>query len=69
MRSERVRSNAYEIVRKAVDSVIGKFTKREIVNVCPGLSEKSVEAALKRLMDEGYIHKHGAGRSTFYAKV
>ena len=69
MRSERVRSNAYEIVRKAVDSVIGKFTKREIVNVCPSLSEKSVEAALKRLMDEGYIRKHGAGRSTFYAKV
>ena len=69
MRSEQVRSSAYDIVRKAVDSTIGKFTKREIVNVCPSISEKSVETALKKLMDEGYISKHGTGRSTFYVKV
>lgn len=68
-RSVQVKSSAYDIVRKAVDSTIGKFTKREIVNICPSVSEKSVEAMLKKLLDDGYIEKHGVGRSTFYAKA
>lgn len=64
-----VKSDAYSIVKAAVDSRIGKFTKREIVNICPSISEKSVELAIKRLRDEGYIEKHGSGRSTFYARA
>lgn len=64
-----VKSTAYDIVKKAVDSRIGKFTKKEIVNICPSISEKSVESGLKRLADECYIEKHGSGRGTFYAKA
>lgn len=30
---------------------------------------KSVEAAIKKLMDEGYIIKYGLGKNTFYAKT
>ena len=48
--------------------LVGKFTKKEIVNICPSTSEKSVESSLKKLIDEEYIEKHGAGRNTFYAR-
>ncbi len=63
-----IRSRAYDIVKASVDTKIGKFTKREIDNICPSISEKSVEAALKRLLDESYIIKHGSGKNTFYSK-
>ena len=63
-----IRSKAYDIVKAAVDSKIGKFTKRDIVNICPSISEKSVEAVLKKLQDEGHIVMHGSGRNTFYSK-
>lgn len=68
-RSVTIKSSAKDIVRAAVDSKIGKFTKREIVNICPSISEKSVELGLKNLQEEGYIKKYGTGRSTFYSKV
>ena len=68
-RSVIVKRSAYDIVKAAVDTKIGKFTKREIVNICPSISEKSVELAIKKLQDEGYVEKHGSGRNTFYAKV
>lgn len=63
-----IKSKAYSIVKASVDTKIGKFTKREIVNICPSISGKSVEASLKKLLDEGYIVKHGSGKSTFYSK-
>ncbi len=63
-----IKNKAYDIVKDSVDTIIGKFTKREIVNICPSISEKSVEAALKQLLDKGYIMKYGLGKSTFYSK-
>lgn len=63
-----LKSKAYDIVKASVDTKIGKFTKRDIVNICPSISEKSVEASLKKLLDEGYIEKHGSGKNTFYSK-
>ena len=39
-----IKSKAYDIVKASIDTKIGKFTKREIVNICPSISEKSVEA-------------------------
>lgn len=64
-----VKSKAYDIVKTAVDSRIGKFTKKEIANICPSISEKTVEAALGKLVREDYIERHGTGRNSFYAKV
>lgn len=64
-----VKSKAYDIVKATVDSKIGKFSKRDIANICPSISEKSVEAAIRKLVDEGYIERHGTGRNTFYAKI
>jgi predicted HTH transcriptional regulator len=63
-----IKSKAYDIVKAAVDSKVGKFTKKEIANICPSISEKSVEAALRKLIDERYIERHGAGKNSFYAK-
>ncbi len=60
--------SAYEIVRKAVSETLGIFIKREILEQCPCVGSSSVEAALKRLTEEGYILRHGAGRSTTYVR-
>jgi len=62
------KSTPYEIVRKAVDSKLGVFTKAEILELCPSIRSSSVEAALKRLKDEGYIRSQGSGRSTTYVR-
>ena len=63
-----IRSKAYDIVKASVDTRLGKFTKRELAEICPSISDKSVEAALKRLVGEEYVIKHGVGKNTFYAK-
>ena len=69
IRTVTVKSKAYDIVKAAVDSKIGKFSKKDIANICPSISEKSVEAAVRKLVDEGYIERHGTGRNTFYTKI
>lgn len=59
--------SSFEMVEKAVNSKIGKFTKSDIMELCPEIGRASVENALKKLCDDGKIEKHGAGRSTFYS--
>lgn len=61
--------SAIKMVRKAVTSKIGKFTKMEIVQMCPSLSNSSVESSLKKLVREGLIEKCGASRATYYIKI
>lgn len=60
---------AIDMVRKAVQSKIGKFTKAEIVEICPSLSPSSIEVALKKLVVSGELVKQGAGRSTVYIRT
>ena len=59
---------AQEMVQQAVDGVIGKFTKADIVELCPTLSVKTIEVAIKKLLDNGDIIKNGVGKATFYIK-
>ena len=59
---------AIEMVKKAISTIIGKFTKAQIVELCPSLSVKSIESSLKKLTDENKLEKHGAGKSTFYIR-
>jgi len=59
---------AIETVRRAVMGRIGKFTKAEIQALCPGLGKTSVESSIKKLVDDGFLIKHGVGRSTFYTR-
>lgn len=59
---------AVETVRRAVYNKIGKFTKSEVMELCPTLSKASVENALKQLVEKRLLIKHGSGRSTFYTR-
>ena len=59
---------AIDAVRKAVQSSVGKITKTRIHELCPSLSASSVEVAIKKLVANGELTKHGAGRSTFYIR-
>lgn len=61
-------TSSLDTVRNAVKTKIGKFTKREIHEMCPFLSAASVERSLKSLCDTGEIMKHGSGKSTFYTR-
>ena len=63
-----VKSSATDIVRAAVQSRIGRFTKTEIMNLCPTLSRSSVEAGLRKLIQDGEVERFGTGRSTFYVR-
>lgn len=62
------RQNAVAIVRRAVSGRIGKFTKSELLELCPTISRTSVEGALRQLIKEGVISRHGSGRATFYTR-
>ena len=57
-----------EMVEKAVETKIGKFTKSDIMEICPSISKASVENALKALVNNGTISRHSGGRSTFYSR-
>ncbi len=60
---------AIEMVRKAILLKIGKFTKQDIMELCPTLSISSVEGALRKLVKEGDIGRGGTGRSTYYVRM
>jgi Fic family protein len=57
---------AIDMVKKAISGIIGKFNKAKLIELCPTLSTKSIESALKKLTDDNLIEKHGSGKSTFY---
>ena len=59
---------AIETVRRAVYHKIGKFTKSEAMELCPTLSKASIENAIKQLVEQGLLVRHGTGRSTFYTR-
>ena len=60
---------AKEMVLKAVNQKLGKFTKSDIMELCPEIGSSSVEASLKELCLEGLIEKRGGGRSTYYFRI
>lgn len=55
-----------ERVREIIRSTTGRITKTQIMKQCPDISQKTVERALKGLMDSGRIIKIGGGRYTSY---
>ena len=59
---------AKEIVRRAVYSKMGKLSKSDIAELCPSIGIKSIELALKQLVEDGVLLKKGAGRATFYVR-
>ena len=63
-----LKASSIDMVKKAVSTILGKFTKSQIVELCPNLSVKSIESALKKLVDNGEIKKCGKGKNTFYVR-
>ncbi|MBQ9206325.1 MAG: Fic family protein [Treponema sp.] len=61
--------SALEMVEKAANSRLGKFTKSDIQEECPSLARQTIEKALKQLCDAKKIEKKGSGRKTFYVKM
>ncbi|MDD6385975.1 Fic family protein [Lactobacillus equicursoris] len=66
--SEDAPSNAYEIVKAYAAEQLGKFTSRDALIHCPSLSRSSIATALRKLTEEGYLVKKGAGRGTYYLR-
>jgi Fic family protein len=61
-------SSAYDIVKEYTEEKIGKFTGADVLAHCPGIARSSVLAALKKMVEEGSIERHGNGRSTYYVR-
>ena len=58
-----------ERIIAVIDRKIGKFTKQEIIESCPGISKVTIERTLTSLVKGGYIIKIGGGRSVAYGKT
>lgn len=55
-----------ERVREIIRNKPGRITKSQIMKECPDISQKTVERALKDLLDGNEIIKIGGGRYTSY---
>lgn len=60
---------AMELVRKATQQKLGRFTKQDILELCPSLSISSIEGALRKLIARGEIQREGIGRATKYKRL
>ena len=63
------KKSSYDYVKNTIDQILGKFSKAELLERCPSIAKSTLEAALKKLVEDGYINKSGQGKSTFYYKA
>lgn len=61
--------SAMDQVKAAIDSHLGAFTKQDIREWCPNLSDSAIEGAVRALVKGGRIQRKGGGRSTYYVKL
>ena len=55
-------------VQAAINNHLGAFTKQNIREWCPNLSDSSIEGTIRTLVKDGHIQRKGGGRSTYYVK-
>ena len=60
--------SAMEQVQAAIDNHLGTFTKQDVRDWCPNLSDSAIEGSMRALMKAGRIQRKGGGRSTYYVK-
>jgi predicted HTH transcriptional regulator len=60
---------AIDMVRKATQNKIGRFTKQDIRELCPSLSISSIEGSLRKLVKSGELAREGTGKSTCYLRL
>lgn len=63
------KKSALETVRLATQNKIGRFTKQDILELCPAISTSSVEGALRKLVSSGELKREGIGKSTCYYRT
>jgi Fic family protein len=60
---------AVDMVRKATQNKIGRFSKQDIRELCPSLSISSIEGSLRKLVKSGELVREGTGKSTCYLRL
>lgn len=58
-----------ERVMKVFEKTVEPISKSDLVILCPDISQRTIERALKELKDNGLIKQVGSGRSTKYIKA
>lgn len=58
-----------ERLMKLFEKTLEPISKSDLVILCPDISQRTIERALKELKDSGLIKQVGSGRSTKYIKV
>ena len=61
--------SAIEMVRRASKIKIGRFNKQDIRELCPTISDSSIEGALRKLVATGELKKEGRGKNTCYFRL
>ncbi len=60
---------AVDLVRKATQQKIGRFSKQDILELCPSLSLSSIEGGLRKLVASGELQRTGSGKNTVYYRT
>lgn len=60
---------AIDMVRKATQTKIGRFTKQDIRELCPSLSVSSIEGALRKMVTAGELKREGVGKLIRYVRL
>jgi Fic family protein len=60
---------ALEMVRRASMNKIGRFNKQDIRELCPMLSDSSIEKAFRDLIFVGELKREGKGKGTCYYRL
>ncbi len=66
---EKKKMTSGDRVYGIIERSLVKLGKSDIMILCPELSQKTIERALKKLTDEGKIARIGAGKNTAYVDI
>lgn len=61
--------SALDTVRRASETIVGRFTKQDIRSLCPSLSDSSIEGAFRKMIAAGELKKEGGGKNTCYYRI
>ena len=64
-----VKLSALEMVRRASKNKLGRFNKQDIRELCPNLSDSSIEGALRKMVSSGELKREGKGKNTCYFRI
>ena len=64
-----VKLSALEMVRRASKNNLVRFNKQDIRELCPNLSDSSIEGALRKMLSSGELKREGKGKNTCYFRI